>query len=80
MPSPAQKLDELVKIADAEIERLKNEGPRPLEVRKAQNERESELIMGLQSVTRKAERPQPVPGRSSAIRWAIGPSWRRSSP
>ena len=51
---PGEKLDELVKIADAEIERLKKEGPTPLEVRKAQNERESALIMGLQSVTRKA--------------------------
>ena len=51
---PGQKLDELVKIADAEIERLKKEGPTAVEVRKAQNERESELIMGLQSVTRKA--------------------------
>ena len=51
---PGEKLDELVKIADAEIERLKKDGPTPLEVRKAQNERESALIMGLQSVTRKA--------------------------
>ena len=51
---PGEKLDELVKIADAEIERLKKEGPTPLEVTKAQNERESALIMGLQSVTRKA--------------------------
>jgi zinc protease len=51
---PDQKLEELVKIADAQIERLKREGPTALEVRKAQNQRESELIMGLQSVTRKA--------------------------
>ena len=51
---PGQKLDELVKIADAEIQRLKEEGPTALEVRKAQNERESALIMGLQSVTHKA--------------------------
>ena len=51
---PDGKLDELVKIADAQIERLKREGPTALEVRKAQNQRESELIMGLQSVTRKA--------------------------
>ncbi len=52
---PGEKLEELVKIADAEIERLKKDGPTPLEVRKAQNERESALIMGLQSVTRKAD-------------------------
>ena len=52
---PDQNLDELVKLADAEIERLKRDGPTESEVRKAQNQRESELIMGLQSVTRKAE-------------------------
>ncbi len=51
---PGEKLDEIVKIANAEIERLRNEGATPLEVKKAQNERESALIMGLQSVTRKA--------------------------
>ena len=51
---PGQKLDELVQIAHAEIERLKKEGPTAAEVRKAQNERESELVMGMQSVTRKA--------------------------
>jgi zinc protease len=52
---PDQDLGELVKLADAEIERLKRDGPTALEVRKARNQRESELIMGLQSVTRKAE-------------------------
>jgi zinc protease len=52
---PGVDLGELVKLADAEIERLKRDGPTELEVRKAQNQRESELIMGLQSVTRKAE-------------------------
>ena len=51
---PGQTLDELVRIADHEIARLREEGPTPLEVRKAQNERESGLIMGLQSVTHKA--------------------------
>ena len=51
---PGEKLENLVKIADAEIERLKKDGPTPLEVHKAQNEEESGLIMGLQSVTRKA--------------------------
>ena len=51
---PDQKLDALLKIADAQIERLKQEGPTTLEVRKAQNQQESGLIMGLQSVTRKA--------------------------
>ncbi|HZW33625.1 MAG TPA: pitrilysin family protein [Isosphaeraceae bacterium] len=51
---PDRKLHELVKLADAELERLKRDGPTALEVRKAQNERESGLILGLQSVTRKA--------------------------
>ena len=52
---PDKDLAELVKLADAEIERLKQYGPTESEVRKAQNQRESELIMGMQSVTRKAE-------------------------
>lgn len=52
---PDQKLAELVKLAEAEIERLKTEGPTESEVRKAQNQRESDLIMGLQSVLRKAQ-------------------------
>ncbi len=51
---PEEKLEELVKIADAQIDRLKREGPTAMEVRKAQNQRESELVMGLQSVIRKA--------------------------
>jgi zinc protease len=51
---PGQKLGDLVRIAQNEIERLKNDGPTAAEVRKAQNERESELVMGMQSVTRKA--------------------------
>jgi zinc protease len=51
---PGQQLDEVVNLADAEIERLKRDGPTADEVRKAQIERESGLIMGLQSVTRKA--------------------------
>jgi zinc protease len=51
---PGGKLDELVRIADAQIERLRRDGPTALEVRKAQNQQESGLIMGLQSVIRKA--------------------------
>jgi zinc protease len=51
---PDKKLEELVAIADAQIERLKREGPTVPEIRKAQNQRESELVMGLQSVIRKA--------------------------
>ncbi len=52
---PGEKLDELVKIADAEIERLKTDGPTDDEVLKAQNERESDLITGLQSETVRAD-------------------------
>lgn len=52
---PGQKLDNLIKIADAEIERLKTDGPTDDEVLKAQNQRESALIIGLESVTRQAD-------------------------
>ena len=53
---PGQKLDDLVKIADAEIERLKTEGPTAEEVLKAQNTQESELVVGtLQSMTKRAD-------------------------
>jgi zinc protease len=51
---PSDQLAEIVKLADAEIDRLKREGPSALEVKKSQNARESELIMGFQSVTQKA--------------------------
>ena len=52
---PGQKLDELVTIADAEIERLTKEGPTEAEVAKAQTATESSLILGLQAATRKAD-------------------------
>jgi len=51
---PGQDVEEVVTLADKEIERLKAEGPTAAEVRKAKNERESGLIMGLESVTTKA--------------------------
>ncbi len=50
----ADQLAKIVRLADAEIERLKQDGPSDLEVKKSQNARESELIMGFQSVTHKA--------------------------
>jgi zinc protease len=53
-PQPGQQLAELIKLTDAEIERLQKDGPTAVEVRKAQNQRESGLIMGFQSVTHKA--------------------------
>jgi len=52
---PGQKLDELIQLADAEIERLKKDGPSDAEVLKAQNERESQLVIGLESETTKAD-------------------------
>lgn len=52
---PDHDLGELVRLADAEIARLEREGPTEAEIRKARNQRESEFIMGLQSVTRQAE-------------------------
>ena len=76
---PDKDLAELVKLADAEIERLKRDGPTESEVRKAQNERESELIMGLQSVTRKAEvlnQYQALYGDPLAYRDRDGPGLR----
>jgi len=51
---PADQLAEIVKLADAEIDRLKQDGPSSLEVKKSQNARESELIMRFQSITHKA--------------------------
>ncbi|AGA25040.1 M16 family metallopeptidase [Singulisphaera acidiphila] len=50
-----QSLDSLVKLADAEIERLKKEGPTLEEVIKAQNTQESQLVVGLQAAGRKAD-------------------------
>jgi len=52
---PGQKLDELVKIADEQIERLKKEGPTEDEVVKAQNGDEADLIFSLQSAGRLAD-------------------------
>ena len=52
---PGQKLDELVKIADEQIERLKKEGPTEEEIVKAQNGDEASLIFSLQSATRLAD-------------------------
>ncbi len=57
---PGQKLDELVNIADAEIQRLKDEGPTALEVRKAQNERESGADHGAPVRDSQGQCPQPV--------------------
>jgi len=52
---PGQKLDELVKIADEQIERLKKEGPTGEEIVKSQNGDEAGLIFSLQSATRLAD-------------------------
>ena len=52
---PGNKLDDLVAIADAEIKRLQQDGPTEDEVAKAKTGQETQLIVGLQSATRKAE-------------------------
>ncbi len=52
---PGQSLDLLVKIAEAQIERLKEEGPTEGEVTRAQNFLEASLIFSLQSMTRLAD-------------------------
>lgn len=52
---PDGDLDAIVAIAREQIERLKGEGPTADEVAKTRNGRESDLILGLQSVLAKAE-------------------------
>jgi zinc protease len=52
---PGQPLDELVKIADAEIARLQAEGPTESEVLKARNTQESQLVVALQAAGKKAD-------------------------
>jgi zinc protease len=49
-----QKLDELIRLADLEIERLKREGPTADEVRRVKIERRTSQIQALESVTTKA--------------------------
>ena len=52
---PGGKLDELVAVAESQIEKLKADGPTDDEVRKAQNDQESALILGLQSAQAKSD-------------------------
>ena len=52
---PGQSLDDLVKITESEIARLKAEGPTEDEIRKANNAEESALVLGLQASERKAD-------------------------
>ncbi len=54
-PRPGQKLDDLIAIADAEIERLKAEGPTEDEVAKVQTETETRLVLRLQATGAKAD-------------------------
>ncbi len=54
-PTPNAKLEQLIEIVDAEIERLKKDGPTADEVSKAKTITESRLIFGLQQVGRKAD-------------------------
>jgi zinc protease len=52
---PDQDLDAIVQLADAEIERLKADGPTEAEVIKAQNTRESLNLVGLQAIEHRAD-------------------------
>jgi len=54
-PQPGQKLDDLIAIADAEIARLKSEGPTADEIRKVKNTVESRSVLTLQSVAAKSD-------------------------
>ncbi|MEI7920797.1 MAG: pitrilysin family protein [Planctomycetota bacterium] len=54
-PDQNENLDELVRLADAEIAKIIAEGPTAEEVTKAQNSEEADLIKGLQSAHGKAE-------------------------
>ncbi len=54
-PQKGQKLDELIAIADAEVDRLKKEGPTEDEVRKVKNSVESSSVLSLQSAQAKAD-------------------------
>ena len=53
-PSPARSSTSWCRSPTPRSSGSRKTGPTAAEVRKAQNERESELIMGMQSVTRKA--------------------------
>ena len=50
-----QSLDELVKMADAEVERLKAEGPTDLEVKKAKIGEGRSVVFGIQSMQARAD-------------------------
>ena len=54
-PQRGQTIDALLAIADAEIERMKADGPTDDEVQKAKNRIESSSVLGLQSVARKSD-------------------------
>ncbi len=54
-PQRGQKLDDLIAIADAEVARLKAEGPTADEVRKVKNTVESRSVLSLQTVQAKSD-------------------------
>ncbi len=54
-PQKGQKLDDLIAIADAEIARLKADGPTEDEVRKVKNTIEGRFVIGLQTAQAKAD-------------------------
>ncbi len=54
-PQRGQKLDDLIAIADAQIARLKQEGPTEEEISKVKNGVESRSVLSLQTVQAKAD-------------------------
>ena len=77
---PGQELDDLVAIADAEIERLKADGPTEDEVVKAQNGRESRLGRRPPVGRPQGRLPQPATTSTTATRWPTRPRSPGSSP
>ncbi|WP_435010862.1 M16 family metallopeptidase [Tundrisphaera lichenicola] len=55
VPQKGQKLDDLIAISDAEIDRLKKDGPTEDEVRKVKNSVESSSIFSLQTAQNKSD-------------------------
>ena len=54
-PQPGRKLDDLIVLADAEIEKIKKDGPTEEELAKVKNQIESRSVLSLQTVQSKAD-------------------------
>jgi zinc protease len=75
---PNQDAEEVVPLTDQEIQRLKEEGPTAAEVRKAKNQRESELVMSVESVAA-GRRSSIGTSRHSVTRYPTRLRWRTCS-